>query len=224
MARAVNTHGVHAKPMKASQVSPRSRRPRRAAQLAAAGAANVREPARIPMSTANRYIVTWPSVQFDHKGTRRRIVERLQEWYAGGSAIARSDASSTERQTPLAQHACYVMEWNWSATWLWCVTVGRTRKCNAGGNNTGAACTWPRCLMASYSVGRLLCCDYILAPRLLWLTSRSLGRTLLSASFLRTSSATGCRSVVQRTYFGTSSAGFRAKNPAGTNLNPMWVT
>src|SRR5215510_10117279 len=67
MARAVNTHGVHAKPMKASQVSPRSRRPRRAAQLAAAGAVNVRDPATIPISTANRYIVTWPSVQSSHE-------------------------------------------------------------------------------------------------------------------------------------------------------------
>src|SRR5262245_57909212 len=54
----VNTHGVHAPPMKASQVPLTSRRPRRAAQLTAAGAAKVRDPATTPMSSARKYAVT----------------------------------------------------------------------------------------------------------------------------------------------------------------------
>src|SRR5262245_17788710 len=57
-ASTVNTHGVHAAPMKASQVPLTSRRPRRAAQLAAAGAVNVRDPATTPMSSAKKYAVT----------------------------------------------------------------------------------------------------------------------------------------------------------------------
>jgi hypothetical protein len=66
-ARTVNTHGVHAKPMKVSRVLPKWRWPRRAAQLAAAGAVNLRDLATIPMSTANRYTVTWPSVHSSHE-------------------------------------------------------------------------------------------------------------------------------------------------------------
>src|SRR5262245_33466509 len=57
-ASSVNTHGVHVAPMKASQVPFTSRRPRRAAQLAAAGAVNVRDPATMPMSSAKKYAVT----------------------------------------------------------------------------------------------------------------------------------------------------------------------
>ena len=63
----VNTPGVHAGPMKASQVPYKTRGPRRAAQLAADGAVNVREPATTPMSSAKKYAVTPHPV---HKSAR----------------------------------------------------------------------------------------------------------------------------------------------------------